>query len=248
MTASIDDYALAYVFGVADTLGIADAFVRRDELLTAIAEQVRRYVASFDGEHFLDVQRLAAKLFELLEAANVFDYIDDEWAGQYVRFRSGRYPKFREQYLGGNQIHAVSTKIGKRFYPDAFQNYVQKEIVGDDLNDVIAIEDVRAPASDRIVTFSDNQISELSDQADLVIAEISAQNQIDNSPGLRELLLGQLRAGRELIRAGSFKLYLMELTLLDTLRFLARRYEHEAIGGLAAALITALMKHMGIDV
>jgi len=104
-----------------------------------------------------------------------------------------------------------------------------------------------APASDRIVSFSDNQVTELDTQTSDVIDAVAAQNQIDGDPGLREIVLGQLRAGRELIRAGSFRLYFLELTLIETLRFLAKRYEREAIGGLASALIAALLKHIGID-
>ncbi len=104
-----------------------------------------------------------------------------------------------------------------------------------------------APASDRIVTFSDNQISDLEDKTSEIISAISAQNQIDGSPGLREILIGQLKAGRELIRAGSFKLYVLEVTLIQSLTFLAQRYEKETIGALAAALLSALLKHIGID-
>jgi len=103
------------------------------------------------------------------------------------------------------------------------------------------------PASDRVVTFSDNQVTILEEQTTAVIDAVSAQNQIDDDPGLRELILGQLKAGRELIRAGSFRLYFLELTLIETLRLLAKRYEKEAIGGLASALIAALIKHIGID-
>ncbi|MEG3173201.1 hypothetical protein U1708_13355 [Sphingomonas sp. ZB1N12] len=108
-------------------------------------------------------------------------------------------------------------------------------------------ETLPAPASDRVVTFSDNQITELDEKATAVIDAVSAQNQIDGVPGLRELVLGQLKAGRELLRAGSFRLYFLELTLIETLRMLAKRYEKEAIGGLASTLIAALLKHIGIE-
>ncbi|OMJ33996.1 hypothetical protein BSZ14_00830 [Sphingomonas sp. Sph1(2015)] len=104
-----------------------------------------------------------------------------------------------------------------------------------------------APGSDRIVSFSDNQVSELEKKTGEIIDEVAAQNQIDGDPGLREIILGQLKAGRELIRAGTFRLYFLELTLIETLKFLAKRYEREAIGGLASALIAALAKHIGID-
>jgi hypothetical protein len=104
-----------------------------------------------------------------------------------------------------------------------------------------------APASDRIVTFSDNEVVDLEAQATAIIDAVVEKNQIEGEPGLREILLGQLRAGRELIRAGSCRLYLLELSLIETLKFLVKRYEHEVVGGLAAALLTALSKHLGIE-
>ncbi|MBJ6123108.1 hypothetical protein [Sphingomonas mollis] len=109
------------------------------------------------------------------------------------------------------------------------------------------VKETKVPASDRVVTFSDNQVTELDEQTTAIIDAVSAQNQIDGVPGLRELVLGQLKAGRELLRAGSFRLYLIELTLIETLRMLVKRYEKEAIGGLASALIAVLLKHIGID-
>jgi len=71
-------------------------------------------------------------------------------------------------------------------------------------------------------------------------------NAIDGDPGLRAVVLGGLKAGRELIRAGAFKLYAIEVTLIEALKFLAKRYEHAAIGALASVLISALASHLGI--
>jgi hypothetical protein len=106
---------------------------------------------------------------------------------------------------------------------------------------------VQALASDRVVLFSDNQRNDFEGLASEVIDAVSAQNHVSDESGIRELIIGQLKAGRELIRAGCTRLYLLELTLIQTLRFLVKRYEREAIAGLAAALITALVKHIGID-
>ena len=103
------------------------------------------------------------------------------------------------------------------------------------------------PASDRIVTLNHNEISEFEERTSEIIASAEKLNQIDDVAGLREVIVGQLRAGRELVRVGSFKLYVLQITLIDTLTFLAKRYESEAIGALAAALLTALLQHFGIS-
>ena len=103
------------------------------------------------------------------------------------------------------------------------------------------------PASDRIVTLNHNEVSEFEERTSEIIECAEKLNQIDDMVGLREVIVGQLRAGRELVRAGSFKLYVLQVTLIDTLTFLAKRYESEAIGALAAALLTALLQNFGIS-
>lgn len=104
-----------------------------------------------------------------------------------------------------------------------------------------------APAADRFVRFSDNEIHEFEEKTTEIIESIEKLNSIGDKPGLREIILGQLRAGRELLRSGCFKVYLLEVTLIDALRNLAHKYKDDAIGALAAALVTALLKHLGID-
>lgn len=105
-----------------------------------------------------------------------------------------------------------------------------------------------APAADRIVRFSDNEVLELEAKTSEIIEGVEALNSIGEQAGFRDLILGQLRAGRELVRAGSVKVYLLQITLIDTLNFLAKRYEHDVIGALASALAIALAKHLGLEV
>ncbi len=129
--------------------------------------------------------------------------------------------------------------------PEFWRAYQSNE--NEDLDGLYLDSQYNAPASDRIVNFNDNQISDLDEQTTRVIEAVSTQNQIDDEPGLREVILGQLKAGRELIRAGSFRIFFLEATLIQSLTFLVKRYEKEAIGALAAALLGALLKHIGID-
>ena len=103
------------------------------------------------------------------------------------------------------------------------------------------------PASDRVVSLNHNEVGEFDRAASEVISAVSARNELDETPGLRELILGQLSAGRELIRSGCVRLCLLQVTLIDTLNFLAVRYEKEAIGALASALAAALLSRFGID-
>jgi len=101
-----------------------------------------------------------------------------------------------------------------------------------------------APASDRVVTFSHNQVDEAVASFAPVIEALEADNGNPEQPGLRERILGQLRAGIELIRAGEFKAYLVYLTVVRGLGELIEKYGNPAIAKLADALLGAIVSQI----
>lgn len=103
------------------------------------------------------------------------------------------------------------------------------------------------PASDRLVTLTHNQVEEVESPLTEVIELVEAENGIDGREGLRELVIGRLKAGRELIRAGIFSLQTVQLTLVVALRLLAEKYGELAIGIAAGKLLDLLLKQFGID-
>ncbi|WP_176595548.1 MULTISPECIES: hypothetical protein [Sphingobium] len=242
----IEDYALVYFLSQAEQLGFAGGYIRVDEFRRSLEESFSNYFRDSDYDKVVSVRDMSASLFDSMLSASMIDTVSDEYAGDYFCLRAPKYSKFRADFLSSSSIYAMASKVGDRFYKDVLDNYIHNYLADEGAVQV-GLSDEIAPASDRVVTFSDNQISELDQKATEVINAVSDQNQIADEPGLREIVLGQLKAGRELVRAGSFKLYVLEITLIETLRFLVKRYEREAIGGLAAALITALIKHIGID-
>lgn len=100
------------------------------------------------------------------------------------------------------------------------------------------------PASDRIVSLSDNQQSELEGASSELIAEVEKSNGIDGDPTFRQIVLGQLKAGRELIRAQIFNAELMRLIMMDALKSLINKYDGHVIGAAAATLMELLIKHV----
>lgn len=101
-----------------------------------------------------------------------------------------------------------------------------------------------APASDRIVTLDHNQQGELEAASTDVIEAVEKENAIDGDSSLRQLVLGQLRAGRELIRAQTLSAYLLYETLFAALSRLINRYKGHAIGITAAKLLELLIEHV----
>jgi len=238
--ADIDPYIRTLFFQKHGKLPVSSSPLRRPELVPQFTEQVDSLLNEYGFANITDVDLFVDHLVnELIDV----EVIRQEDAGEYLTFDNLRYTNYRNNVLVNDDIYKVSQRIGPRFFADVFNGFANSLSERSSDFPLLGL----APASSRIVTFSDNQIANLDEETSRVIDAVTAQNQIGDVAGLRELLLGQLKAGRELIRAGSFRLYFFQLTVLQSLRFLSERYEKEVIGGLAAALITALVKQIGVD-
>lgn len=175
----------------------------------------------------------------------------DEFTGTYLKVLIPEKDAYVSEQMSRNQAAKTISVLGNAALVRALHKISAAEgwkAVGE--TDKAALDNLAselvAPASDRVVSFSDNQIEQLDVQTTEIIEAVASQNQVGDTTGIREIILGQLKAGRELIRAGSFKLHLMELALFESLRFLATKYEREAIGVLATTLLELLIKHIGI--
>ncbi|KTF69216.1 hypothetical protein ACNFJ7_03620 [Sphingomonas sp. HT-1] len=104
--------------------------------------------------------------------------------------------------------------------------------------------EVEIPASDRIVSLSHNQVEEAVRPVNELIDALEQDNGDPEQPGLRERLLGQIKAGRELIRAGEFRVYLLYEVLVRALSELIDRYKNPTIKALANALLGAVVSQM----
>ena len=215
----------------------------RDELYAYLVDY---YSTAFDRNLFDDFIRNRPN-------SDAFSFVQDPFAGDFIDVNTiVAEMQFKVHAVGDRlSVYGLVDRAGPKFVtaylanPEFWRAYQSNE--NEDLDGLYLDSQYNAPASDRIVNFNDNQISDLDEQTTRVIEAVSTQNQIDDEPGLREVILGQLKAGRELIRAGSFRIFVLEATLIQSLTFLVKRYEKEAIGALAAALLGALLKHIGID-
>ncbi len=104
--------------------------------------------------------------------------------------------------------------------------------------------ELQVPASDRIVRLDHNQIQAAVQPVTELIDALEQDNGDPEEPGLRERLLGQIRAGRELIRAGEFRAYLLYEVLVRALGELIKRYKNPTIAALANALLGAVVSQM----
>lgn len=103
---------------------------------------------------------------------------------------------------------------------------------------------VHVPAADRIVTLSHNQQVELDNISTDLVDAVEKENSIDGDSSVRMQLIGQLKAGRELIRAQTLSAYLLYETLISALGHLIKKYKGHAIGETAKQLWALLLRYI----
>ncbi len=103
---------------------------------------------------------------------------------------------------------------------------------------------IPVPASDRLVTIGHNQISRVDQPIQEFVSALQDDNGDPDQPGLRERVLGEVRAGRELIRAGTFRSYLLYETLVRALGEFIKRYKSPTLVALSNALLGAVVSEL----
>lgn len=197
---------------------------------------------------------------------------EDPYAGPYIKISPQKFPDFvkksqaeHAKYYDEESGYLVTTLPHKADFPNA-RTILDHPVVSDyaelgeawfkraldglrmkaaDAND--PLEDSRglvAPAADRIVRLDDNQIKSIDDTAQEIIDLLEPENSIDGDIDERSRILCQIRAARELIRAGSVRAYLMYETLMQALLLLIQKYKGKALGQVASKFLDMLIEHI----
>lgn len=104
------------------------------------------------------------------------------------------------------------------------------------------------PASDRIVTLNHNspEYKEATNALDKVIEEFRKDHRLDNELGSEKpALLQTLEAGRRLLEDTKIKADIVITLLVEPLKLVAKRYESELVGALAAGAVTVILALLG---
>ena len=181
--------------------------------------------------------------YETFDADEVFKRIEGRIAAGYVRRLLSSLAKEGlvtvDQYDESSPTHYTLSDEG-------IKHAEGLPLLADLLEVGLSAEVLSVPASDRIVSINHNQRIEIEAPLDEVIKLVEAENSIGNEDGFRELTVGRLRAGRELIRAGVFTLRSLQLTLIVGLQMLIEKYGDTAITLVAAKLLDLLLAQYGI--
>jgi hypothetical protein len=203
----------------------------------------------------LDDTRLAY-LAKTLVRFGFIQLTNDQYAGDYITPSTGwgvsyRLNKLREVSPDHGLLYALNG--GERLLNLAFQNPgfwgdLDAEIAAGPLESEVPESEQAnaAPASDRFVSLTHNQFKEIEEPAGSLLDDLDQDNGIPDHPGLKERLAGQIRAGRELLRAGEFQLGVFRSTMLAGLEELKERYGDHAIGAAASALLTLILHILGL--
>ena len=134
---------------------------------------------------------------------------------------------------------------GSRYVADAIHHLKNgRDLDWDELRASEKSEAPQIPASNRIVKLDHNQAKEIDDASSAVIEEVEKSNFIDDDLHLRDRIIGQIKAGRELVRALSLNAYLLYATVVNSLSFLIEKYAGQAIGLTAKKLLDLLIEQV----
>lgn len=200
--------------------------------------------------------RVAGKYGEIAEAIidallkeGAISKTGDPYAGYWYRLNLAQKDKFAQTMFAANTATKRLRGLPEAAFDRALQQIAEEDELsplyvaqGDiaDLTEVISGEVV--PAADRVVSLKHNQQAELENPLNDVISLVEHENSIDGEDGLRELVVGRLKAGRELLRAGIFSIRSLELTLIVGLKLLVEKYQDHAIGAIAGSLLDLLIE------
>lgn len=192
-------------------------------------------------------------LARMMESHGFIAVTSDKYAGNYITPATGwsisyRLNKLKETGTDNGLLYVIDG--GQRLLSLAlgnpeFWNDLDQEIENAPTENSAQVE-ILVPAADRLVSLSHNQFKEIDEPTGALLEELERDNGIPDHPGLKERLTGQIKAGRELLRAGEFQLDIFRATMLAGLSELKERYADHAIGAAASALLTVILHLLGL--
>ncbi|QIQ86168.1 hypothetical protein [Erythrobacter sp.] len=212
--------------------------IRRNSIINAFdtldfKEDSQPYLSYFD------------ELFQELVSRGGFKVEGDELSGTWYRLspaaKNGAVAKILEQNSASKRINNLGGS-GPEALRRAIAKIIERGFNDDEINEPL---DREVPASDRVVRVSHNQQKIIEEPIEEIVELLEQENSINGQDGLRELAIGRLKAGRELIRAGVFSIQSLQLTLVVGLQMLIEKYKDHAIGAVAGNLLALVLKEFG---
>lgn len=180
----------------------------------------------------------------------------DRYAGESLRFTRlstdealhGIKPVELGEFIKSARVQGVS------FFKQVFANaHFWEDLAGDAVPELLQTDliadgpvnnDNSIPASDRVVSISDNrrEVELLTSDIKGLVDEISTSNEVGMELGdERDLLKGELIAAETLVSQPVFRLGKLHILVMPVLRFLADKFASGAIGEMAKRIIQLII-------
>jgi hypothetical protein len=233
----IDDYVrILFYREVTKLEGIPNNYVRRDDIAARIRSNIDKILGQYKIEGITDGVNLSEQIFDDLAGAGLIAELKDPFAGSYFRYSADDYASHRQATLSGSDISRISKLVGAPYFPDVFNAYRSQALQGE--NEMP--KGFHAPATDRISSPDPATIAKIENALGHLIEVLEKDDSEIADAAARRRLVGQLKAGRELVLAGSFRCYLLYATALRGLGEMAARYQDQIVGVAARKLIDLL--------
>jgi hypothetical protein len=222
--------------------GWPEGFRRRSDFIDHIRDHVLPSLLNYDPRlSELTLDSLAERLFDEVRDSGGIALASDRFAGEYFTAVPPHIAEFRKGQLSSNPIHALASNIGvDRFFSDVFAGYRQDPDIDRSELDPLP----PPPLDNRTITIEPAQTKKIDAPLTELIQQVEADNGLPDVPGFRERMLGQLKAGREMLLSGCIRAQLFYWVLLKALGELVEKYGQKAIGVAAARLIELLVEQL----
>jgi hypothetical protein len=233
----IDDYVrILFYREVTKLEGIPNNYVRREEIAARIRANIDKILGQYKIEGITDGVNLSEQIFDDLVGAGLITELKDPFAGSYFRYSADEYGNHRQTSLTSSDISRMSKLVGANYFPDVFNAYRSQTLVGE----TEMPKGFHAPSVDAIASPDADTVAKIENALSHLIEVLEKEDNQVVDAAARRRLIGQLKAGRELVLSGSFRCYLVYATVLRGLGELAARYQQQLVGVAARKLIELL--------
>jgi len=243
-------YLATIFYNHVDVKSFPSGFARENQIRKKISSMMTEYCKIYLSTFSLNVSDISDEIWNDWQRFGILSKEEDEFAGAYYYLKKDELEKYRDVYLRDNSILERANRFGTGFFKDALRGIVAAESGENGINDgeapleIAAENEPTAIASDRIVSFSDNQleIAAIRSEIALVREEIRGNNEAGSELGdAREVIDLELEIADEILSKKSFRLKSLVGWLLPALRYLADKFASGAIGEAAKKLISLLI-------
>ena len=238
----IEDYARVVLVTALKDKAWPEGFQRKSDMLEHLHASTFPELEKYDPRlSDLTIASLMEGLLQDLEAHSGITKKSDRFAGDYYIASLPHIQQFKTSFQQQSELNTTAMEIGfERFFSDAFAGFRQ-----DPEGDRVDSSVVPAPPTDnRVITVSKAQLAQIEQPLVSVIDAVRSDNEIASHPAFRVRVLGQLKAGHELLLSGVVKAQLLYWVLLRALGELVEKYGKKAIGVAAGKLIELIVEEL----